>query len=228
MKLQRIVFGEPKPGGPVFATLLKGLDESISYCNYTGPLQHDRVTDVPLTVPILGLNFRHPTDLKLISAPPATGDHWGMFAWHHVELYVTGAKDGCIPEQHQFCVGLCRDIYVLDSSAPQTWDEFQVTAGVCWGLKFQDKTAYVVFRGSDDKLDWLRDLTGIDHAAEGVVDHDKFGRMWDGFVIGMAETWKAIKPLLAGLDAVVFTGHSLGAAHADVAAGLALLELNGG
>jgi len=219
MKIRRIVFGEPKPGEATFATLLGRLDESVSYCNRTGPLEHDRVTDVPFTVPLLGLNFAHPTNLSFVSALPASDDQWGIFALHHIELYEQGAQAAKLDPVHLECVHLCRAIYDYPGNPTQLWDERLTTAGVSWGIKSDNGRAFVVFRGSDDLMDWLRDLTGFDPA---VTRTPAFGPMWDGFAEGMAETWMAIKPLISGASELVITGHSLGAARADVTAGYAL------
>ncbi len=219
--LRRIVFGEPQPGGAQFAALLAKLTESVSYCNRTGPRAHDRITDVPFTVPALGLDFVHPAPLSFIAAAPAADDAWGIFAWHHMQLYQQAALAARLDPVHLQCVRLCRAIYAYPGDPAPSWDERLDTAGVAWGVKFEGSRAYVAFRGSDDFLDWLRDLTGFDPAR--LLDHDAFGPMWDGFVVGMQETWAALKPLVADVAEVIFTGHSLGAARAGVAAGYAIL-----
>lgn len=220
--LRRIVFGEPKPGESQFADLLKGLDESVSYCNRGGPLQHDRVTDLPFTIPALGLDFVHPTDLTFICGRPAENDPYGIFGWHHMPLYVAGmAADAGLNPLHLECARLCNAIYGRLGEPLELWDEGQATDGVVWGLKFDGNRAFVVFRGSVVFLDWIRDVAAFD---PNVTVHARFGRMWEGFLEGMEATWGAIKPLVAKATEVIFTGHSLGAARADVAAGYALLD----
>ena len=220
MIIRRIVFGEPRPGDAKFARLLSNLDESVSYCNRTGPLEHDRVTDVPFTVPALGLNFVHPTPLSFVSARPKDDDPLGLFSWHHIELYDQAviSMQPHLPFNHEQCAGFCEAIYEKPGEPTEQWDARQDTAGVAWAVKFDGKRAYVIFRGSDDLLDWLRDLTGFDPA----VNDPTFGPMWAGFLLGMPETWAAIKPLLVGIDEIIFTGHSLGAARADIAAAYAV------
>jgi hypothetical protein len=225
--LRRIVFGEPKPGNPPFAAILKKLDESVSYCNRVGTLAHDRITDLPFTIPALGLNLVHPAPLSFVSSAPPVNDGWGLFAEHHMQLYYQGAMSANLDAVHLECARLCRAIYAYPGDPPEKWDASAVTAGVMWGIRFEGSCAYVVFRGSDTFLDWLRDITGfdVDQLARRVTHHDIFGPMWDGFLIGMEETWGVIKPLVAKFDQVIFTGHSLGAARADVAAGYALAGL---
>ena len=219
-KLRRIVFGEPKPGGSQFAGLLSKLDESVSYCNRTGPLQHDRVTDVPFTIPILGLDFSHPTPLQFVSAEPPANDPYGIFRYHHAALYLQGVimekLDPIIYQSALLCTAIYTDFGV--------WDAQAETSGVVWALKKDGPRAYVVFRGSKTLFDWLNDLTALDPKvlASRIQKHDTFGLMWDGFLIGMDDTWKAISPLISESEEVIFTGHSLGAARAGVAAGFAL------
>ena len=224
-RLRRIVFGEPKPGfAPFGALLASGLAESVSYCNRSGPLQHDRVTDVPFTVPALGFGFVHPTALSFVRADPAPNDALGIFAWHHVQLYLKGIEaDAAADPVHVEAARLCAAIYEAPGAPPEPWAARVDTAGVSWAVKRDGNRVYVVFRGSDTLFDWLKDVTALDPAR--VLAHDVFGRMWGGFLIGMADAWGAIAHQLGwydGADEIVFTGHSLGAAHADAACGYAI------
>jgi hypothetical protein len=220
--LRRIVFGEPKPGEQQFAGLLSKLDESVSYCNRTGPLEHDRVTDLPFAVPALGLNFVHPTELQFVNAAPEDGDPYGIFAEHHMMLY-SEASRAFTNAIHLRCADYCRAIYAYPPDPPTAWDHRQCTAGIEWGIKYNGQRAYVVFEGSAAILDWVRDLVGFAPS----VSTDNFGKMWGGFIIGMEYAWADIAPLVKDHDEIIFTGHSLGAARADIAAGYALQSLKG-
>ena len=220
MKLSRIVFGEPKPGMAQFAAVLAKLDRSEAYCNRVGTLAHDRVTDLPYDVPLLGLDYEHPTQFDFVSATPVANDPYGIFAEHHCPLYLQGVQSANLDPITVEAARLCDAIYAYPGSTPEKWDEQLTTADVYWAIKFEGARAYVVFRGSDSLFDWMEDLIGFDPGR--ITQHDTFGRMWDGFLLGMEETWAAIKPLIANVDELVFTGHSLGAARADVAAGYAL------
>lgn len=233
MIIRRIVFGEALPGMRQFADILKGLDESVAYCNRSGPLGHDRVTDFPLAVPVLGLDFVHPTPLRFVRADPPDDDGLGIFRWHHMPLYYAGMSSPLPPDidaakyrVHVEAARLCEAIYARPGTLPEPWQFRASSNGVEWGLRLDGRRAYVVFRGSDDLFDWLRDITGFDIALmlTRLIMHDRLGRMWEGFVIGMDAAWAAIKPLIADVDEVIFTGHSLGADHADVAAAYAVLE----
>jgi hypothetical protein len=222
--MRRIVFGEPKPGCAQFAAILKKLDESVSYRNTVGN-HRDRVTEVPFTIPVPDFDFQQPAPLTDVSSPADPKDPWGIFSLHHMLLYDSAAAAFTDPF-HRECASLCRAIYAYPGDPVEVWDHSATTAGVDWAVRFEDNRAYVVFRGSDDLLDWLRDLTSLDIGVllAHVLHQDTFGPTWDGFVIGMSEAWAVIKPLVASSPEVIFTGHSLGAARADVAAAYALTE----
>jgi hypothetical protein len=85
--VRRVVFGEPRPGLPDFAALIKSIEGS-SYRNGDGGSNHDHVCDVPFKS--LGpFDFVHPTPLTNVTALP-TGNIFereSLFALHHIELY---------------------------------------------------------------------------------------------------------------------------------------------
>jgi len=60
--------------------------ESRSYrTGRPGTFKHDLVTDVPYRIGLL--TDVHPTPLIDVSAPPPPGDEWGIFGYHHMQLY---------------------------------------------------------------------------------------------------------------------------------------------
>jgi hypothetical protein len=84
MPARRVVFGEPKPGFSDHAALVSKAP-GISYVNSLG--NHvDLVTDVPLTLP--DFQFTRATPLVRVSAAPAPNDEWGLFSFHHIQLYM--------------------------------------------------------------------------------------------------------------------------------------------
>lgn len=219
--VRRVVFGEPRPGGSKLAAVLANVP-GASYCNRTGSLSHDRVTDVPFAVPLLGLDFEHPTPLKFVNATPPVNDAWGLFAWHHVQLYVAGAEAAKLDPVEIMAVQLCAAIY--DATASVAWDHLVVDPdSITWGIKRDGTRFYVVYRGSDTPFDWLRDATALDPSR--TFSHDTLGLLWGGFFIGVEDTWTAAKALMASASEIVFTGHSLGAGRATDAAALAALDI---
>ncbi|SRR5579871_684776 len=91
----RVVFGEPRPGFPPLARLLASIPDSRSYKNGKfGSFEHDLVTDVP--VRIGPLQYVHPTPLVEVSALPPPDDEWGIFSYHHMQLYARALAQGAI------------------------------------------------------------------------------------------------------------------------------------
>ena len=82
----RVVFGEPRPGFQQLADVIAPIKESRSYRNgKPGTFEHDFVADVPYRIGLL--QYVHPTPLMDISAPPLPDDEWGIFGYHHMQLY---------------------------------------------------------------------------------------------------------------------------------------------
>src|ERR1019366_5991243 len=88
-------------------------------------------------------------------------------------------------------------IYADGSAPPVQWDHFNDGDSddrpyICWGIKTIQSWDVVVFRGSVTVLDWLRDLMAWVNPSM----HDALGPVHPGFMEGMDETWKSIKPLI--------------------------------
>lgn len=112
---------------------------------------------------------------------------------------------------------LCAEIYQANAIVG-SFDYFDagMDDGVCWALKHFDGYDVVVFRGSITLQDWLRDLTAI-------AMPSRIGHVHTGFYAGMEHMWSDLKPILK--QPAIVTGHSLGAARADVLA--ALMKVDG-
>jgi hypothetical protein len=91
----RIVFGEPKPGFIDHAKLIAPVP-GRSYRNGDNT-HHDLVTDVPFSFP--PAEYVHPTPIIEVCAPPSDGlfDRWGVFGWHHIQLYQTAVAPSLVP-----------------------------------------------------------------------------------------------------------------------------------
>lgn len=84
----RIVFGEPKPGFRPLADFCRDVP-TRSYRNGIG-VNHDVVTDLPLTIPAFGLHYERQVEVTVVDAEPDPGDVSGLFVYHHMDLYRRG------------------------------------------------------------------------------------------------------------------------------------------
>lgn len=111
-------------------------------------------------------------------------------------------------------VNLSAAIYQGTSS----WDYIDTGTddGVYWAIKNLDDCQVVVFRGSITPLDWWRDLRSLP------IETNNIGTVHEGFHAGMEHMWADLKPMIT--KPVVITGHSLGAARADILCGLMVAD----
>lgn len=79
-----VTFGSPKPGFAPLGELLSNIP-ARSYRN-----KHDAVTTLPFAFP--PLDYVHPVVPIDVVESPLPGDSWGMFAFHHMELYLAALK----------------------------------------------------------------------------------------------------------------------------------------
>jgi hypothetical protein len=93
--IARVVFGEPKPGFVDLAKLIAAVP-GRSYRNGDNS-HHDLVCDVPFSFP--PVQYVHPPPVIKVCAPPKDGlfDQFGVFAWHHIELYQTAVTPSLVP-----------------------------------------------------------------------------------------------------------------------------------
>lgn len=107
-------------------------------------------------------------------------------------------------------VNLSAAIYHDTSS----WDYLDAGTddGVYYAIKKFDDCDVVVFRGSITALDWWRDLRAAP------LETNNIGTVHEGFHAGMEHMWADARSMLT--KPVVVTGHSLGAARADILCGL--------
>jgi lipase (class 3) len=90
----RVVFGEPKPGFRDLADLIAAVP-GRSYRNGDGT-HHDLVTDVPF-FDFPPFEYVHPTPIIPVCAPPRANDRWGVFSYHHIELYQAAVTTRLVP-----------------------------------------------------------------------------------------------------------------------------------
>jgi len=90
--IQRIVFGEPRPGGSKLASIVSKI-EGLSYRNGDS-INHDLVTDLPWSFPPIE-PYQHPTPLEHINIEPSETDKktLSIFAWHALDCYIAAMKN---------------------------------------------------------------------------------------------------------------------------------------
>lgn len=113
-------------------------------------------------------------------------------------------------------VNLCNDIYSPTVTIGQ-WDylDLGIDDGVFWGLKKLPGYDVIVFRGSITLQDWINDIRAVPIPT-------KIGFVHHGFYSDMEKMWSEAKSIIT--QPVIVTGHSLGAARADILAGLMTLD----
>jgi hypothetical protein len=107
---------------------------------------------------------------------------------------------------------LCAAIYTDGGD----WDHVDTGAGddIYYGIKNYSDVSIVVFRGSITAHDWYEDLKATPYQTA-------MGTVHQGFHEGMPNVWNEIKGIA---NPIIVTGHSLGAARADILCGLMLLD----
>jgi hypothetical protein len=115
------------------------------------------------------------------------------------------------------CAKLCDALYNNPTFA---WDDIlepQADEGICLGIKLIDGIRYVVDRGSETPQDWWRDFKSeLFHTMPGF---EELGDVALGFSEGMPDLFRnKLRPIIE--QPWVAVGHSLGAARAQLSAGM--------
>jgi hypothetical protein len=122
-------------------------------------------------------------------------------------------------------IALCAAAYDPASAWDVRWVS-SADAGIEVALKRCDdaggRTDVVVFRGSKSRLDWMRDALSELYGV--IAGFEALGELPFGFQIGMEDAYRRISLELRPDAAIVVTGHSLGAAHAALFAGMRSLK----
>lgn len=105
------------------------------------------------------------------------------------------------------CAGLCYKTYY----EPGAFDQIIDAHGIYAGIKHYADHTVLAFRGSVTAEDWLRDFDAV------MVNDLDLGNVENGFITGLREAFSAV--IFPNLPLVI-TGHSLGAAHAVLFAGI--------
>lgn len=87
----RIVFGEPKPAFQRLADITKDIPTRSYRCG--NGQEHDAITDLPFTLPRLGLLYVRQSILIDVPGEAMPNDPFDMFTFHHIELYMKATKE---------------------------------------------------------------------------------------------------------------------------------------
>lgn len=109
-------------------------------------------------------------------------------------------------------------LLALYQDTPQGFDHVESTSGVYWGLKRFPDCDLVIARGSATPRDFIRDLES--ELGRVLPHYTSLGLLPDGFSRGLTDAYTAIRHQLRPDVPSVFSGHSLGAAHAAELAAL--------
>ena len=114
---------------------------------------------------------------------------------------------------------LCYALYDYPDSPKVSWDYRAEDDGIHWAMVRYQGLLWIVYRGSVDKQDWIRDF----YAFYDPFLHDSLGPIHPGFYEGLPTTVEKILNFAKPDDLIGITGHSLGAGRASQATGLLAL-----
>ncbi len=104
------------------------------------------------------------------------------------------------------------DHLVLAKLCQQSYGDSSLPVQTISGVVFAVIGYTIVFRGSESEQDWMRDFEALP------VIHPQLGKLERGFAEGTQQTFAWL--VKNGPNNPIFTGHSLGAAHAAIIASL--------
>lgn len=111
--------------------------------------------------------------------------------------------------------GPLRNHYLAKAGLKETefFDEDAIQCALVESTDLENRFNVLVFRGTGDVSDWLKNFDVE------LIDFEGGGRVHKGFYHALMQVWSKLEPKLAKLEGpVYYCGHSLGAALATVAA----------
>ena len=151
-------FGCPRPGNSGLGAALAAVPVWRAIKNGAGRFpDYDLVTAVPFDVEEL-LDYAQPAPFEEIDVAPLPDDSWGLFRYHHSQLYQVGcrklAPTGVAVELVE-AIDAVQDLY----DGVGSWATKHFVDGQYWAVrKMASGAALLVFRGSTTELDWIHDL----------------------------------------------------------------------
>lgn len=176
------LFGCPRPGDAVIRDTLAGVPvRSVKNGD-------DPITDVPLDVELLDLEYLNVRPFEHVSEPytPNLQD-WGPFNAHHIELYQEGCK--ALPDNGTL-LGAVQAVYDLYNLLGD-WKMTHQENGRYWGERKVGNDRFLVARGSTTAYDWVEDFRFAQQPVYGAQVSEGF---WDG-----------VGPIMELLDGAIST-----------------------
>ena len=174
----------PNPGNRAIGMLAQKQPPNVVLLSLKN--RRDLVTDVPVDIELLGEECVQPVPFTEIDQPPPAGDSWGVFADHHIGLYVAGAN--ALPANAAAitlgdAAGDIARLYQSDAG----WDWVNPVDGqYCAMRRYANTARLMIFRGSVTEKDWLDDFDAVQIKVMGAM-------MSQGF-------WAGIGPIIDRLD----------------------------
>lgn len=162
------LFGCPRPGDSAIRDALATIP--VRSVKNSG----DPVTDVPLDVELLDLEYLDVRQFEQVNQPYTPNlEDWGPFNPHHIELYQEGCKT--LPDNGTLLVAVqaVYDLYNLLG----TWGMTHQENGRYWGSRRVGNDLFLVARGSTTAYDWVEDFRFAQQEVYGAQVSEGF---WDG------------------------------------------------
>ena len=149
------LFGCAQPGNAAIGDGIAPIPVVRSIQNRVGPHfpDFDLVTAVPFEAP--GFDYTQPVPFETISEEPPPGDSWGLFRYHHSELYQRGVRK-LLPLDGQIIAAINFVQQLYDGTG--NWETEHFVDGQYWGVQRLEGARVLVFRGSKTALDWHHDF----------------------------------------------------------------------
>ena len=182
-------FGCPQPGNAAVGAGLNPIPAWRPIQNSVGPhfpeLKFDLVTAVPFEAP--GFDYTQPRPFETISEEPPPDDSWGLFRYHHSQLYQAGVRK-LTPLDGQIIAAIDFVQQLYDGTG--NWETQHFIDGQYWGVQRLEGAKVLVFRGSKTALDWHHDFDFRQEPLHGA-------RVSAGFWAGPAASLEALDAALA-------------------------------
>lgn len=174
------LFGSPHPGNRKIGLTLSGA-RVVSCKN-----RRDLVTDVPVDLEFLNEEYVPAAPMVELNEKAPSGDSWGLFADHHSELYLAGARKLPSVDAPVSAGDAAEAIIDLYNSAG-SWSWEHKINGQYWCMRtLLNGAKLMVARGSTTGLDWLNDIEALQTDVLGA-------RVSTGF-------WAGVGPVQDALD----------------------------